>query len=134
VVRDFVLECFAHNEKMVLMGNKASVIYHALQEEEGLEFILLIPKPILTYVLEKHAGNPITFVCDNLTDLIFSMGFQASYKYIKHILEQINSPMATGLFLLNPSAHIQNETHSVRSLFSDQVSYGSDWLVKVKLT
>jgi CheY-like chemotaxis protein len=133
-VRDFVVECQAHEEVVVVLGNKASVIYQALQGEEGLEFVPLIPQPILTPVLETHAGKPLALVCDNLTDLIFSLGFQAAYKYIKHTLERLTDHVVTTLFLLNPNAHPSNETYSIRSLFSDQVTYGKEGLIKLKLT
>lgn len=133
-VRDFVVECQAYEEVVILLGNKASVIYQSLQGEEGLEFIPIIPQPILTPILETHVGKPIDLICDNLTDLIFSMGFQATYKYVRHTLERLTGHMSTALFLLNPNAHPSNETYSIRSLFSDQVTYGKDGLILIKLT
>lgn len=134
VVRDFVMECQAHEEVIVLLGNKASVIYQALQGEDELEFIPLIPQPILTPILEANTGNPINIICDNLTDHIFSMGFQATYKFVKHTLERLTTSISTGLFLLNPNAHLSNETYSIRSLFSNQIAYGNDGLTKIKLS
>jgi len=134
VVRDFVVECQAHEEVMVLLGNKASVIYQILQVEGSLEFIPLIPQPILTPILEANDGTPITIVCDNLTDLIFSMGFKATYNFVKHTLERLTTVVSTALFLLNPNAHLSNETYSIRSLFSDHIAYGNDGLIRNKLT
>jgi CheY-like chemotaxis protein len=133
-VRDFVVECKAHKEVVVLLGNKASVIYHALQGEKGLEFVSLNPQPVLTPVLETHAGKPIALICDNITDLIFSMSFQATYKFIKHTLERLTRHTSAALFLLNPNAHLSNETYSIRSLFSDHIAYGNDGLIRNKLT
>ena len=39
----------------------------------------------------------------------------------------------TALFLINPSAHPQNEVSSIRSLFSSHLSFGRDGLVKMKM-
>lgn len=132
-VRDFVMECQAHKEVIVLLGNKASVIYQILQGEAGLEFIPLIPQPILTPILESNVGNNVNIICDNLTDLIFSMGFQATYKFVKHTLERLTTAVSTGIFLLNSNAHSSNEAYSIRSLFSDQITYGKDGLKINKL-
>ncbi|WP_287587139.1 response regulator transcription factor [Candidatus Borrarchaeum sp.] len=134
VVRDFVMECQVHEEVIVLLGNKASVVYQTLQKYDGLEFIALIPQPILTPILETNAGTSVNIICDNLTDLIFSMGFQATYKFIKHTLERLTTVLSTALFLLNPKAHPSNETYSIRSLFSDQITFGKDGLTINKLT
>lgn len=134
IVRDFMMECHSHKEAVVLIGNKSSVLYQTLREDDSLQFIPLIPQPILSPILEENAGNPINIVCDNLTDLIFSMDFQATYKFIKHTLERLTTHISTALFLFNPKAHLSNETYSIRSLFSDQIVHGKDGLTKIKLT
>jgi len=146
VVRDFALEARANGEAVTILTNTASTVHQAVEGEEGIEFVPLTEgmtlSPILgSYlasaldrILETNAGKPLALVFDNLTDLILSMGFQSAYNFTKNTRERLSEPTLTAMFLLNPKSHPQNETHAIRNLFSDQVTYGRDGLTPVKLT
>ena len=133
-VRGFVAEAQAHGEVVVVLASRASVIHQTFEGEKDVELVLLTPQTILSPILEAHAGKLLAVVYDNLTDLILSSGFQPAYNFTKNTLERLAGPKLTTLFLLNPNAHAPNEAYSIRSLFSEQVTYGENGLTRVKLT
>ncbi|MEM2905266.1 MAG: response regulator [Candidatus Bathyarchaeia archaeon] len=133
-VRDFVFEARAHGESVLVLTPKASVVRHALQGEDGVEFVALTHQVIFTTILTPYEGKPLALVFDNLTDLVFYMGFQPAYNFTRGTLEKLAEQSITALFLFSPNAHPPSETYTVRNLFSEQVTYGAGGLIKVKLT
>jgi len=133
-VRDFALEAQAHGEAVVVLTPKASVIRQTLQADKGMEFITLTHQMTFSLILEPYEEKPLAVVCDSLTDLVFFMGFQPAYNFIRGTLDRLAGPSLTALFLFNPNAHPPNEAYRIRSLFGEQVTYGRNGLAQVKLT
>jgi len=132
-IRDFVLECRAHEDVLLIISPKSSIIYNTLKEEAGLEFISFNEK-ILSPIFAKYRNNSLAIVYDNVTELIISMGFQQAYNLIRKLFELLYNYKSTSLFLFNPNAHPPNETNSIRNLFGDRINYGKNGVVEVKLT
>lgn len=132
-VRDFALEAQTHGEVVVVLSSEASIVHRVLQGDEGLEFVPLTPETIFSQIIDAHAEKHLALVCDNLTDLIITMGFYSAYNFTKNALDRLIDPKITARFLLNPNAHSPNEVYSIRNLFSEQVTYGKDGLTKVKM-
>lgn len=133
-VRDFAFEARAQGEAVLVLTPKASVVRRTLQGEEGVEFITLAHQTMFSFMLQSYEGKPLALIFDNLTDQILFMGFQSTYNFTRNTLETLAQPEVTVLFLFNPNAHPTSETFIIRNLFSEQVTYGTNGLAKVKLT
>ena len=134
VVRDFVIEAKIHDESVIILAPKTSVIYQILRGEKDLEFAPLTAQTLMSPILEAHPEKPLAIVFDNLTDMILSVGFQQAYNFIKNTLQRLADPKMTTLFLVNSKAHTQNEAYSIRALFSEQLTYGKNGLTIIKIT
>ncbi len=72
LVRDFALECAAHNEAVVVLTKKGSAVRQALEGEKGVELVDVTPDLMLSPILEKHRERSLSLVYDSLTDLALS--------------------------------------------------------------
>jgi CheY-like chemotaxis protein len=134
IIRDFAFEARSQGEAVIILSPETSIIYQSLKDEENMEFAQLSAQTIMSPILEAHPEKPVSLVFDNLSDLMLSMGFQPAYNFTKNTLARLSDSKETAVFLLNLKAHAQNESYSVRALFSNQLSYGEDGLKIVKLS
>jgi hypothetical protein len=156
-VVDFVTEALANVEPVALFTHKGSVIYSALSNRKAIKILLstqrisapqvnastneiLLPAnniPLLLDALEKmlkrspHDGLNIVF--ESLSSLILLAGFEKTYKFVRYALDMLVSENSTALFLFSPDIHDRRVTSSLRSLFSNHVSYRKGSLQIVKL-
>jgi hypothetical protein len=72
-------------------------------------------------------------VFDSLSDLIMSIGFEKTYRFMKYAIEMLTSPRTTVMFLLNQTAHDPQIVHGFRNLFSNHISYGKEGIHIIKL-
>jgi CheY-like chemotaxis protein len=133
-IRDFTLEAKAHGETMLVISPAGSPVFQALEGEKGVELVPLKETPLITPLLSPYADQQVALIYDSLTDMILSMGSRQAYNFTRKMLENLAEPRFTALFLLNPEAHEQSEVNIFRNLFSEQIKYGKDGLIKVKLT
>jgi len=157
-VEAFVTEALANTEQVALFTHKGSAVYSALSNKEAIKVILLtqsISAPqvnvqmnqillpanntaLLLDALSKMLKTPshgnLNIVFDNLSSLILSIGLQRTYQFMRYTLDMLTSTNSTALFLFNPDAHDQRVTSSLKSLFSNNISYGKDGLQVVKLS
>jgi hypothetical protein len=156
-VMNFVSEAIANSEQIFVFTRKGSAIHSVLREHGNVKFFYLtqqlsIPKEIseselllpstdtslmlgiLDKTLRVYPYSVANVVFDNLSDLILSVGFDKTYSFMKYALEVLASPKTTVLFLLNKTAHDIQTTSNIRSLFSDQISYGKDGIQIIKLS
>ena len=134
LVRDFALECAAHNEAVVVLTRKGSAVRQALEGEKNVELIDVTPDLMLSPILEKHSGQSLSLVYDNLTDLALSTNPQTAYKFTSSAVERFASTAITALFLLNPVAHDSREIYSMKGQFSNQATYGRQGVTNVRIT
>jgi len=157
VVQDFAIEALANTKPTVIFTRRGSAIHSSSSEQKGVKFFYLtehtsVPKElsenemllpshdtsllltILDKALKVHPQVAITVVFDNLSDLLLSIGFDKTYRFMKYVLEILDSPKSTFLFLLNQTAHDPKITSYIRNLFSNQVSFGKEGMQITKLS
>ena len=130
IVRDFVLECASDGEKVIVLSKIGNPVYNAVQGEEGVE---ILPLTSMVSQIAESEDQPMTLVYDNITDLVVSAGAQSAYGQLQNMLGFLSPERVTALFLLNPAAHDQKETYSLRGLFSNQLAYGKQGTTIIKI-
>jgi CheY-like chemotaxis protein len=129
-VRDFVLECASDGEKVIVLSKIGNPVYNAVEGEEGVE---ILPLTSMVSQIAENEDQPMTLVYDNITDLVVSAGAQSAYGQLQNMLGFLSPERVTALFLLNPAAHDQKETYSLRGLFSNQLAYGKQGTTIIKI-
>lgn len=155
-IRDFVLEASANAETVIIFTGKGSVVHTILSRQENVKFLLLTqlastPKTdkyneilipanntsllldALNKAVKSHPDGNFNLVFDNLTSLILQVGFEKTYNFVRYALEMLSSINAAAIFLFNPSAHDKKIASSLRSLFSNQVTFEKGGLEIIKL-
>ena len=157
VVRDFATEALAHLEPLVIFTRRGSAIHSSLHEQKAVKFFcltqqvsapkefseneMLLPSndtslmlDVFDKTLKAHPQGVINVVFDSLSDLVLSVGFEKTYRFMRYSVEMLASPRNTVLFLLNQNAHDPKVASGLRGLFSDQVSFGEEGIRTVKLS
>jgi hypothetical protein len=155
VVHNLAKETMANVEPIFVFTSKTSSIHSRLAEESAIRFFLSsvstsIPKstsentallpannmPLIldaiNKVLETYADANICFVFDILSETLTSLEPEKTYRFLHHALEMLASEKTTALFLFNPSAHEPQVVSSLKSLFSDQLTYDKNGLEIIK--
>jgi len=156
-IRDFATEALANAEQTIVFTRRGGAVHSSLCEHKNAKFFcftqqLSVPKEfseneillpsadtslmlsILDKTLKAYPQSIINMVFDNLSDLVLSIGFDKTYRFIKYALEMLASPRTTVLFLLNQTAHDPKITSNLKSLFSNQISFGKGGMQTVKLS
>ncbi len=157
-IHDFVLEASANAEVVIAFTSKGGTLHTLLGKQGNVKLLLLtsfvsaskseqrnddeisIPANNTSLILDalnktvknRLEGN-FNLVFDNLTNLILQVGFEKTYNFVRYALEMLNSTNATAVFLFNPSAHDQKIASSLRSLFSNQMTFERGTLEIIKL-
>jgi hypothetical protein len=157
VIRDFATEALAHLEPIVIFTRRGSAIHSSLHEQKAVKFFcltqqvsapkefseneMLLPSndtslmlDVFDKTLKAHPQGVINVVFDSLSDLVLSVGFEKTYRFMRYSVEILASPRNTVLFLLNQNAHDPKVASGLRGLFSDQVSFGEEGIRTVKLS
>jgi hypothetical protein len=155
-IRDFAVEALASSEQVVIFTRKSSTMHSSLHEYKNTKFFCLtqqssVPKElsdnevllpsgdtslmlgVLDKTLKAYPNVAINVVFDNLSDLVLSIGFEKTYRFIRYALEILAAPRSTVIFLLNRTAHDPKVASSLRSLFSNQAFFGEEGMQAVKL-
>jgi len=93
----------------------------------------MLPLTSMVSQIAESEDQPMTLVYDNITDLVVSAGAQSAYGQLQNMLGFLSPERVTALFLLNPAAHDQKETYSLRGLFSNQLAYGKQGIAIIKI-
>ena len=156
-IRDFATEALAHLEPIVIFTRRGSGIHSSLREQKAVKFFcltqqvsapkefseneLLLPSnetslmlDVFDKTLKAHPQGVVNVVFDSLSDLVLSVGFEKTYRFMRYAVEILASPKNTVLFLLNQNAHDPKVLSSLRGLFSDQMSFGEEGIQTVKLS
>jgi hypothetical protein len=155
-IQDFVTEAVANAEQIVIFTRRGSSIHSSLREYEAAKFFCFtqqfsIPKEsseneillpsgdtslildVLDKALKMKPEGAVNVIFDNLSDLLLSIGFDKTYRFIRYVVEMLASPQNTVLFLINQSAHEPNVMASLKGLFSDQLTCGEKGVQVIKL-
>jgi hypothetical protein len=156
-VQDLTTEALANAEPTAIFTRRGSAIYSALMKQKAVKFFCLTEQvsvptefsenemllstndtslmlDVLNKTLKAHPEARINVVFDSLSDLIMAIGFEKTYRFIRYTIEMLASPRTTILFLLNQTAHDPQIASSIKSLFSNQISYGKEGIQPVKLS
>jgi hypothetical protein len=156
-IQDFATEALAHLEPIVIFTRRGSPIHSSLHEQKAVRFFclsqqvsapkefseneMLLPSNDTSLMLDVFdktlKANPqcvVNVVFDSLSDLVLSVGFEKTYRFMRYAVEMLASPRNTVLFLLNQNAHDPKGASSLRGLFSDQISFGKDGILIIKLS
>jgi len=133
LIRDFALECVAHNETVTVLTRRGSTVREALEDIEKVELVDVTPDLTLSHFLEKSREKSLSLVYDSLTDLIFSAGAEATYKFAQNATQLLAGQQVTAVFLFNPGAHDRKDANSLRGLFSNQIAYGKEGTTNIRI-
>jgi hypothetical protein len=155
VVKDFVDEAAANAEPVAVFTYTQSTIHSMLNNRKDVSCFLTAPHistpakrsetesllpenaslmlDALDRTLKTQSGSTLNVVFDNLSNLVFSIGFDKSYNFLRVAFDLLVPRNTTALFLVNPTAHEPKTVSSFRSLFGWQLSYGEEGLQVVKL-
>lgn len=156
-VQDFAAEALANAELTVVFTRIGSAIHSSMREQKAVKFFCLtqqvsVPKGLsenemllpskdtslmldaFDKTLKAHPEGNINVVFDSLSDLVLTIGFEETYRFMRYAIEVLTSPRNTVVFLLNQAAHDPKVASSLRGLFSDQVSLGKKEMQAVKLS
>lgn len=127
-VRDFALECSFLRESVVVMTKSTSGLRQVLDGDQGINFVELESASQIPPLLHDFEG-PLSVVIDGLTDVMMAGDKNGGmYGFAQQVLQTLNEPRVTCLFLLNPSAHDPIEVARVRGLFSNHLLCGKEGL------
>lgn len=156
-IRDFAAEALAHLEPIVIFTRRGSAIHSSLREQNTVKFFcltqqvsapkefseneMLLPSndtslmlDVFDKTLKAHPEGVVNVVFDSLSDLVLSVGFEKTYRFMRYAVEMLASPRNLVLFLLNQHAHDSKVMSGLRGLFSDQISFGEEGIQTVKLS
>jgi len=156
-IQDFATEALANAEPIAIFTRRGSAIHSSLLEQKAVKFFCLtqqvsVPKEfsenemllpsndtslmldVFDKTLKAHPQGVVNVVFDSLSDLVLSVGFEKTYRFMRYAVEMLASPRNTVLFLLNQNAHDPRVTSSLRGLFSDQISFRKEGIKTVKLS
>jgi len=155
-IHDFVSEVLANEEPIIVFTRSGSPIHSSLREHKAVRFFCLtqktsVPKEVsesemlvpsndtslmlnvFDKMLKAHTKGTINIIFDNLSDLVLSIGFEKTYRFMTYSAEMLFSPRITALFLVNEIAHDPKVLSSFRSLFSNQIFFGKAGMQTIKL-
>jgi len=156
-IHDFATEALANLEPVVIFTRRGSAIHSSLREQKAVKFFCLtqqvsVPKgfsenemllssndtslmlDVFDKTLKAHPQGVVNVVFDSLSDLVLSVGFEKTYRFMRYAAEMLASQKNTVLFLLNQNAHDLKVASSLRGLFSDQISFGKEGTQTIKLS
>jgi len=155
-IQDFAAEALANVEPIVVFTRRGSAIHSSLSEQKAVKFFCLtlqvsVPKEfsenemllpsndislmldVFDKTLKAHPQGNINVVFDSLSDLVLSVGFEKTYRFMRYAIEMLTSPRNTVVFLINQNAHDPKVESSFRGLFNNQISFTKDGIKTVKL-
>jgi len=154
VIEDLVKESLANVEPTLIFAPRGSVI-HATLAKQPVKFFLTsgtsVPKilsenevllpannpPLILdscdKVLKSYPHGDVCLVFDIFSDLLMSVGFEKTYKFVQYVLEMLYSERVTAVFLLNSTAHDPKIVSSLRGLFANRIAYKKEGMQVLRL-
>jgi hypothetical protein len=156
-IRNLAEEALAKAEPTFVFTRWGSAIHSSLKEQKAVKFFCLTPRVsvptefsgnemllpakdtslmlnIFDKTLKAHQDGNINIVFDSLSDLVMATGFENTYRFMRYAIEMLTSPRTTVLFLLNQTGHDPEIASSLKSLFSNHISFGKEGIQPVKLS
>ncbi|MDG6967812.1 MAG: hypothetical protein JRM86_02200 [Nitrososphaerota archaeon] len=147
LILDYASQGVSEGLGTYVFTRKGSPVYNSLRKTAGVRFYMLstkvsYPKPeegepseilvpandsaVLLDMIDKTITTSVdpgkvAFVFDNLSDMILSNGFEATYKFVKQVGETVGNGATASLFLMTYGAHDEKVVSFMRSLFPTQI-------------
>lgn len=137
-ISDFAVESTLHKETTVVIKGNGTSIGKAVEGYPHVAVKDLNLETTFSTILKEYPEPPLNIIFDSLTSLVLT-GTRSDhpsvdmFRFAETSLKMLAQPTTTALFLLNPSAHDLREVSVVRGIFANQVTYGEQGLVIVKL-
>lgn len=152
VLKNFALELISGNHPVFAFTSRGSPVYSGLEAIPEAKFYLLTsrvsyPKPtekpseilvpmndlaVLLDVLDKtvtaNEETKVGIIFDSISDLVVSVGFESTFKFMKQANEILASGSATSMFLVTAGAHDDRVERLIKNLFVVQLAYNSSGL------
>jgi len=145
----FVSEAKNNSEMLFMVTSRNSALHSVFSSATHVNFLLLtskthypqqiseketiLPASDLSVLLDTcvkiqqtHSGKTVNLLLDNLSDIILRCDFDKTYKFTRLLLEALSSSKTTALFVFIPTAHDQEVSSSMRSLFHTRLAYTKD--------
>ncbi len=145
----FVSEAKNNGEMLFMVTSRNSALHSVFSSATHVNFLLLtskthypqqiseketiLPASDLSVLLDTcvkiqqtHSGKTVNLLLDNLSDIILRCDFDKTYKFTRLLLEALSSSKTTALFVFIPTAHDQEVSSSMRSLFHTRLAYTKD--------
>jgi hypothetical protein len=156
VVEKFLMEGIGYAEKCVLFTSKSSKLYRAIKGRELVEIVAassLVSAPdelpdgevqipdrelglvtsIASDLLENNRTSTLRFVFDSIEELIRGERWEQHYSGVKQLVELLNVPHATAIFLVNNGTAEPKFVASLKGIFPVQMRLDSTGLQVKKL-
>lgn len=156
VVEKFLMEGIGYAEKCVLFTSKSSKFYRAIKGRELVKIVAassLVSAPdelpdgevqipdrelglvtsIASDLLENNRTSTVRFVFDSIEELIRGDRWEQQYSGVKQLVELLNVPHATALFLVNNGTTEPKFLASLKGVFAVQMRLDSTGLQVKKL-
>lgn len=159
IVKNFVSECQTNGGMPIIFTRKGSSVHASITNRAAVQLLLLttnvsvptlgslenetlLPAEDTSLMLNALSklieirSEKVCVVYDNISELMFSVGFERAYAFVRYFIEMLDSfpQKITALFLLNPEAHDEKVVSSLRGLFRDQIAYEKGRLIIIKLS
>jgi len=153
-IEDLVKECMANVEPILIFTPRGSVIHTSLTKQPVKFFLtsgISAPKILSENEVLLPANNPplvldsldrmlkayphggVCLVFDIFSDLLMSVGFEKTYKFLQYALEMLYSERVTAVFLLNSAVHDPKIVSSLRGLFANRIAYRKEGIRVLRL-
>jgi len=150
------MEGIGYAEKCVLFTSKSSKLYRAIKGKELVKIVAassLVSAPdelpdgevqipdrelglvtsIASDLLENNRTSTLRFVFDSIEELIRGDRWEQQYSGVKQLVELLNVPHATALFLINNGTAEPKFLSSLKGIFPVQMRLDSTGLQVKKL-
>ena len=151
-VKDFAVALISGNHPVFAFTSISSPVYSGLETIPEAKFYLMTSrvsypksteKPseilvpmndlaVLLDVLNKtiiaNEGTKVGIIFDSISDLVISVGFESTFKFMKQANEILASGGATSMFLFTAGAHDEKVERLIKNLFVVQLGFGSSGL------
>lgn len=151
IVEKFFMEGIGYAEKCVLFTSKSSKLYRAIKGKGLVKIVAassLVSSPdelpdgevqipdrelglvtsIASDILENNRTTAVRFVFDSIDELIRGDRWEQLYSGVKQLVELLNVPHATALFLINNGTTEPRFLGAIKAVFSTQMKLDSTGL------
>jgi hypothetical protein len=152
-IKNFIVENLANGEKCYVFTRRKSKIHEVSSEFRDVYFYFVSPVTshvvkvsdkeflvpimdlslILSVIEEISKKEPYAgIVFDNVSDMVFILGFDTAYKFLRHVIDILSTSNNPAVLLLNQSAHNEEVKAAFEALFKTIMTAGKKIMSSLK--